>query len=140
MLNDNKASWSSYAPIVMRYGLAAVFLWFGMNQLFNTSNFIGYLPDILFNSGYASSFVVLNAVFEIIAAILLILGRFTRVIAAILGLHLLGIMFDLGYGETLVRDFGIFIGTLGIFLHGPDKWCLDSKYGGGRSHGKRNNE
>ena len=56
-----------FAPAVLRYGLGLVYLWFGISQLINPGNFIGYLPTFLFNSSFAQSFVIINGVFEIIA-------------------------------------------------------------------------
>jgi hypothetical protein len=35
----------TYAPSVVRYGLALVVLWFGINQITNPVEFIGYVPN-----------------------------------------------------------------------------------------------
>ncbi len=117
-----------FAPAILRYGLGLVYLWFGISQLIDPKNFIGYLPTFIFNSPYATAFVIANGIFEIIAGILLILGIFTRLVAALLGLHLLAIMFDLGYGDVAVRDFGLAISTLTITLWGEDEWCMEKKW------------
>ncbi len=116
-----------YAMPVLSYGLAAVFLWFGINQLINPNNFIGYLPQLIFDSGYAKTFVIANGIFEIIASIMLITGLFTRWVALLLALHLMAITLELGYGEVAVRDFGLSIATFVIFLNGPDQLCLDTR-------------
>jgi uncharacterized membrane protein YphA (DoxX/SURF4 family) len=127
VFEERLSSMRKYAIPVLRYGLAAVFLWFGINQVINPDNFIGYLPQFLFDSGYAKMFVMANGIFEIIASGLLIAGYFTRWIALILALHLFAITFEVGYGETGARDFGLALSTLVIFLHGPDELCLDTK-------------
>jgi len=118
----------TYAPIVLRYALGLVYLWFGINQIINPNNFIGYLPTFIFNSPYAIAFVYANGVFEIVAATLLIMGILVRWVAALLALHLLAITFDLGYGELAVRDFGLAVATISIWLWGEDKWCLGKKW------------
>lgn len=118
--------WSTYAPMVLRYGMAAVYLWFGINQLFNPANFIGYLPNFIPTS-IAVPFVYANGVFEIIAGCLLVAGKFTRVVAALLALHLAAITYELGYGDVAVRDFGLMVATAAIVLNGPDKWSLDKR-------------
>ena len=118
----------TFAPAILRYGLGLVYLWFGISQLVNPGNFIGYLPGFLFNSGYAGTFVIINGVFEIIAGTLLILGIFTRIVAALLALHLIAITFDLGYGEVAVRDFGLAVATIVVFLWGVDSWCMERKW------------
>ena len=117
-----------YAPILLRYCIALVYLWFGISQVLNPKDFIGYLPDFLFNSGYANTVVLANGIFEIIAAILLITGLFTRIIALLLGLHLLAITVEVGYGEIGVRDFGLTIATITVALWGEDDWCLSKKW------------
>ncbi len=116
-----------YAPVVNRIGLSLVFLWFGFNQLFNPDYFIGYLPEFLFDLDFAKYFVIANGIFEIIFGSLLISGYFTRIAAILLGLHLLGITFHLGYGETAVRDFGLALSTISIAIGGADKWCLETR-------------
>lgn len=116
-----------YAPVVNRIGLSIVFLWFGLNQLFNPDYFIGYLPEFLFDLEFAKYFVIANGIFEIIFGSLLIVGYFTRIAAMLLGLHLLGITFHLGYGETAVRDFGLALSTISIAIGGADKWCLETR-------------
>ena len=118
----------TFAPAILRYGLGLVYLWFGISQLVNPGNFIGYLPGFLFNSGYAGTFVIINGVFEIIAGTLHILGIFTRIVAALLALHLIAITFDLGYGEVAVRDFGLAVATIVVFLWGVDSWCMERKW------------
>lgn len=118
----------TYAPIVLRYAMGLVFLWFGINQLINPNNFIGYLPTFIFNSSYAVTFVYANGIFEIIAGTLLILGILVRWVAALLALHLIAITFDLGYSELAVRDFGLAVATIAIWLWGEDTWCLGKKW------------
>ena len=71
--------------------------------------------------------VMLSGIFEVTFGILLLLGIFTRFSAGILGLHLLIIIQSLGYNEIMVRDIGLFMGLVAVFLHGKDKWCLDKK-------------
>ena len=114
-----------YAPITVRLGVSAVFLWFGVNQLLFPANFIGYLPQFLFDSAFATQAVLLNGAFEVVFGLALVIGFFTRWVALLLGLHLFGITLTLGYGEIAVRDFGLTLATLSIFLWGDDKWCLD---------------
>jgi len=111
-----------YSPVVLRFGIAIVFLWFGFSQLKNPSSWTGFLPAFL-NSSVA--FIYLNGIGEIILAILLLLGLFTRTSSFLLGLHLVGIIFTLGYGAIAVRDLGLAIATFSIFLHGADEFCLD---------------
>lgn len=116
-----------FSPLVLRVGLALVFLWFGISQLIDPVGFTGYLPYFLFDSSYATTVVIANGVFEIIAGLFLLLGLFTRVVSLLLALHLAVITIELGFGEIAVRDFGLIIATLAVFLGGYDKWSIDYK-------------
>jgi uncharacterized membrane protein YphA (DoxX/SURF4 family) len=125
---NTKDNFKKFAPIILRYGIGLVYLWFGISQLLSPENFVGYLPDFIFNSSYATTFVIINGIFEIIASILLLSGIFTRIVAILLALHLLAITIDVGYGEIGVRDFGLTIATITIFLWGEDEWCMEKKW------------
>ncbi len=113
-----------YAPAVNRLGITAVILWFGINQLINPDNFLGYLPDFIFSSSYAKTFIFANGILEVIAGTLLLLGPFTRFVALIMALHLLVITIELGYGDVAVRDFGLTLSTFAIALWGEDEWSI----------------
>ena len=119
---------SRIAPVVVRIGIALVFLWFGTQQLGNTSAWTGLIPSWATSlSGLdAAALVTLNGAFEIIAAAFLITGLFTRAVALLSALHLLSITFTMGYTGIGVRDFGLSMAAISIFLYGADAWCLDT--------------
>lgn len=115
-----------FAPVVLRIGLSLVFLWFGLQQVQQASMWVSYLPDwtsVLPVS--PTSFVLLNGWFEIVFGVLLISGLFIRIASLLLGLHLLGIAFSLGYSAIAIRDFGLAVATLSVFIHGVDTWSMD---------------
>jgi uncharacterized membrane protein YphA (DoxX/SURF4 family) len=95
-------------------------LWFGFSQLFNPNMFLGYVP-IMFDA-YAPVLVTLNGVIEVVLGFVLLSGFLTRPAALILALHLAGITASLGYNEIAVRDFGLVLATLSVFLYGKDNW------------------
>lgn len=115
------------APIVLRVGIALVFLWFGYNQVSDPSLWVGVIPtwytDTLNVS--ATTLVLLNGWFEIVFGSLLLLGIFTRVSALLLSLHMLHVTFTVGYNGIGVRDFGLAMGTIAAFLYGTDNLCVD---------------
>ncbi|MBI5390232.1 DoxX family protein [Candidatus Woesearchaeota archaeon] len=115
----------TYAPTLLRIGMSLVFLWFGINQVLNPTNFLGYLPDFWFTSLWARSIIMANGAFEIVFGGMLLAGLWTRIAAALLSMHLLVITIELGYGDVAVRDFGLAMATIAIALWGEDPWCLD---------------
>lgn len=121
-------TYKRFAPIAVRWGIALVFLWIGIDIWVHTDYWVALLP------GYVSQFIepqimmLMTGVFDFVFGLLLLLGLFTRISALLMALHLIGVIITLGYNDIAVRDFGLLLATIGIFLHGPDKWCLDKKY------------
>jgi len=120
--------YEEYGPIVLRISLSLVFLWFGLTSVFNSDALIGYLPEFTYSLPISlQNIMLLNGIFEIVLGTLLIAGLFTRVVSFVLFLHVLSIMFSLGYNDVAVRDFGIALATLAVFFNGVDNWSLDRK-------------
>lgn len=120
---------SKYAPVVTRFGLSLVFLWFGFTQVTGPESWTSLIPEFITNLTHLSAltFVYINGGMEIIFGILLILGIYTRISALILALHLLVITIDVGYNAIGIRDFGLTIATFSIFLNGPDFLALERR-------------
>jgi uncharacterized membrane protein YphA (DoxX/SURF4 family) len=99
---------------VLRYGLAAMFLWFGFSQLIDSANWVSWVPE------WASTvlhippafIVLLNGAFEVIAGFLLAAGILVRPVAVLLALHLALITVEIGATAIGVRDFGLTCATV----------------------------
>ena len=121
----------SYAPNILRIGIALIVMWFGFQQLFHPEIWTSYLPDFVKLFPFTSTtFVYLNGWFEVFASLLLILGVFTRVVSFLMALHLLGIVFSLGYDSTAMRDLGLSVALFSVFMYGSDSWSFDKKING----------
>jgi uncharacterized membrane protein YphA (DoxX/SURF4 family) len=118
-----------HAPIVLRYGMALVILWFSSQQFLDATAWTAYVPDSAVALSHISAiyFVYFNAIFELVFGLMLLVGWQTRIAAILLALHLFDIMYVVGYGEIGVRDFGLTIAVLSVFLNGSDMLCLDYK-------------
>ena len=120
----------SYAPVVVRIGLAIVMLWFGTQQILHAPLWVLYLPDWATKLPISQiTFVHMNGYFEVVFGALLLFGFYTRIVAGLLFLHLLGITFTVGYNEIGVRDFGLTLALLSIALSGSDRWSVDRVFG-----------
>lgn len=127
-INARIDRYKQYAPAILRLALSLVFIWFGLNQIFNQSIFIGYLPKWAFSLPFSTSvFLTINGVFETFFGTLLLFGLFTRIVALLLSLHLFGIAFSLGYNDIAVRDIGLALAAFSVFINGPDSWTVDTK-------------
>ncbi len=116
-----------FSPVVLRIGIAVVFLWFGFDQFIHTKDWIGYVPQSISDmlSLSATTLVHINGVYEIIFGIALLLGFYTRLSAFMLAIHLLDITYIVGYSSIGVRDFGLSVATIAVFLQGKDFLSLD---------------
>ena len=115
-----------YAPVVIRLGLAFVFIWFGLTQLFSQSMWVSLIPDWVTSlTGIsAQTFVIINGIFEVVMASLLAFGFKTRIVGALLFLHMFVIVFDVGLSAVGVRDIGLMFGLLSVALYGNDDYCI----------------
>lgn len=118
-----------FSPIFLRYSMALLFLWFGINQLLHAQMWVSWLPSWLGSLPIqATSFIYLNGTFETIFGFFLALGLFTRLSALLLSLHLFGIAFTIGYNDIGVRDFCLALGTMAVAFHGADRLSYDIKF------------
>ncbi len=127
-LTERMNKMKMWGPCVVRLGMALVFLWFGTQQLMHTTMWISLIPQSIMNLSHLSAEVLVrfNGVFEIVFGLLLLIGFFTRTAALLLALHLLNIMFVVGYNSIGVRDFGLALATFSIFFYGADCCSLDA--------------
>ena len=117
-----------YSPITVRYGIGLVFLLLGIDQLTRPEAWLAYFPEFLSNFAFEeASFFFFNGIFDTAVGALLLIGFFTRTIAFLAVLHMIGVISVVRYNDIGIRDFGILLGTFSVLLHGKDGWCLDIK-------------
>jgi uncharacterized membrane protein YphA (DoxX/SURF4 family) len=115
-----------FAPVVLRFGVTALFLWFGLSQITNPSGWVSWLPQWTSTLPIApQTFVLLNGGFETVFGILLGIGFWTRWVALLLALHLFFIAYEIGYNDIGVRDFCLAIATSSVALYSSDIYTFD---------------
>lgn len=121
-------STSRFAPVVLRLGLAMVFVWFGLNQLLHPIDWLGFIPSWATSlSGLSTNTLVfINGLFEVAMAILLAVGIQIRVVAWLLAAHMLLIVTDVGLNQIGIRDVGLLAGLISVALHGADIYSFDA--------------
>lgn len=127
LMNQSKVS--EYAPVVLRFGLAFLFLWFGLSQIISPASWTAWVPEwtsLIFGLD-AVKIVLVNGWFETVGGVLLAIGLWTRWVALVLSLHLFFIAYEVGYNDIGVRDFALAICALALSLFGPDRYTLDSR-------------
>ena len=109
---------SSLAILLLRWGFAAVFAWFGVSQITDPAVWTGLIPAWLVGiTGISAQSVVLaNGAGDLALAALLTLGWHTPIVAAIASAHLFIIAADLGLNDISVRDMGLAISLAALAL------------------------
>jgi len=126
----NSARAREYAPVLLRFGLVALFLWFGLSQLTNPGGWISWLPNWTQTLPIpGTTLVLLNGGFETVFGLVLAAGKWTRIVAGLLSLHLFFIAYEIGYNDIGVRDFCLAIATASTALYGGDRCTLDARSG-----------
>lgn len=124
-----KGRLSLIAPFVLRIGIAIVLLWFGVNELMRPHVWTAYVPEIVAQylpfSVYL--FVIFNGVVEVILGFLLVVGYRIRIVSGLVTLHLLLIVLSVGYNDIGVRDFGLFMAALSLFLMEHHPLSMDNR-------------
>jgi uncharacterized membrane protein YphA (DoxX/SURF4 family) len=116
------------SPAILRIGISLVFIWFGYSQLADVHSWIAYIPDwVIASTGLKAEMLVqLNGIFELVFGGLLLLGILTRYTAFLLMIHMIDITYIVGFDSIGVRDFGLSIATIAIWLNGRDFLTIDS--------------
>lgn len=109
---------SDTGRLILRLGMAAVFLFFGFSQLFNGLQWVSIVPPWAVNLFHLPPAMIVlgNGIFEVVLAILLIIGHWIRWVALLLALHLLVIASGFGLSPTGARDFGLSVATFSLFF------------------------
>lgn len=119
--------------LLLRLGLAAVLLTFGVGKFVDTVGWLAFIPPWMVPLVPIPLEVFMRVVggVEVILGALLVIGWQVRVVAILVALHLAGVLIALGYNEIAVRDFGLFMAALALAAlgHGGCHYSLD-----GRSH------
>ena len=98
-------------------GLGLVFLIFGLWQIVDPLYWIAYLPAMVTDQIDGLLFFRGVGVFNTIVGAALIAGVAPMFFAALAALHLLGVIISLGVtNDIAVRDLGLFVVALGVFL------------------------
>ena len=122
-----------WAPVPLRLGLAALFAFTGIMKVMNLDSMTQFFAGLGFPA--AQAFVWLAIVIEIVGALFLLLGLWTRITAIVLS-ALLVIAITMGYLipwdasklPMLMNHWPMLGGTLALIFSGPGKWSLDEKF------------
>lgn len=112
------------ATLILRLTASGLFLWFGASQLLSPADWFHFLPAWTgFLPVPAAMFVRVNGLIEVLAAIWLALGIYTRPLAFLLFIHLVAIAIT-ATGATKIRDLALAFNLLALAYLPTDKWGI----------------
>lgn len=125
----NGSTARAFAPVVLRLGLAILYLWFGFSEITNVAAWTSWVPAwaVSLTGLSAAQIVLLNGAFEIAAGALLAIGLWVRFVGTLLALHMLLLVVEIGLGPIGMRDLTIAFATIAMALGGADWLALDRR-------------
>jgi uncharacterized membrane protein YphA (DoxX/SURF4 family) len=102
--------------LILRLGMAAVYLFFGFSQLFDSVAWVAIVPEWAVTLAHLPPAMIVlgNGLVEVVLGTLLAVGFFVRPVAILLSLHLLVIAAGFGFTPIGVRDLGLSLATLSL--------------------------
>lgn len=96
------------ANLILRLGLAAVFLYAAVSSLVSPNDWVGYLPAFTANIVPAGVLLKIFSAYELLLALWLVSGKYTRYAGALSALTLLGIILsDIKLLAITFRDLAV---------------------------------
>lgn len=101
----------------LRIGLAFVFIYAAVSSFAHPLDWIGYLPSFLRHNAHDTQLLKLFSTFEIILAVWLLIGRYTKYAALFSAAMLAGIVFST-YNQLIIsfRDVGLFFAAIALYF------------------------
>lgn len=111
-----------YSNLFLRLGLAAVFIWFGVDKFINPEYWLSaWIPQsiVLIASKIGISgvnIVYVSAIFELLVGASILSNIFIKVFSVLAIIFLATILLFFGVSEVLIRDLGLIGGFLALLF------------------------
>ena len=103
--------------ILLRVGLAVVFLYAAISSFTNPNDWIGYLPQLAKDHVSPNLLIAIFAVYELLLALWLLSGKFTKYAALLVAFTLFGIIvFNYSLFAITFRDVGLIFAALALYF------------------------
>lgn len=107
--------------LLIRIGLAAVFIYAGIHTLFNYQSWLGFAPSWIQSVLDPKIFLYLHAVFELVLGLGILAGAFLPIFSLAAFFDILAILIFYGVDEITFRDASLLMTALALFLMSSKK-------------------
>ena len=115
--------------IVLRIAISIVLFWFGVSGLFFTSTMVSYVPEWANIAGDSLEVTIqINGFIEIILGMLIFTGLFLRIATIGFIIHMGFILAVVGYNEIGVRDLGLLLSGVALYMTNDHTLTLDARF------------
>jgi len=111
------------AQLLVRLGLALVFIWFGIDKFVHPDFWLVQAPKVL--QGYGHNFIFLLGLIELVVGLVLLSKHFRWGAFVASGMLAFIIVVVLGFNDVAVRDLGLLLCALSLLI--PDERHVSSK-------------
>lgn len=116
MLSSNLNK-NNLTSLLLRIGLAVVFIYASLSSFKNPQDWVGYLPHFAKEQLSATTLLHIFSVYEMILALWLLSGKFVKYAAASAAATLAGIvLFNFSLFAISFRDLGLIFAALALFF------------------------
>ena len=111
-----------YSYLFLRLGLAAVFLWFGIDKFIHPNYWIDawvphWFQGFLGNIGVSSlTFIYFQGVFETAVGLSFLINLFIKLFSFLAAIFLIAVLLAIGFNEITVRDMGLLGAVLSLLF------------------------
>ena len=107
--------------LILRIGLAAVFIYAGIHMFFDPQSWIGFVPDWVDKILSREIFLYIHSGLELALGLMLLLGIFLPFVSLVSFFDIVAILLFYGIDDVTFRDFGLAMMALALFLFAKEK-------------------
>lgn len=117
MMPLNQLNKTSLTPILLRVGLAVVFIYASLSSFKNPQDWIGYLPHFAREQVSATTLLHVFSVYEMFLALWLLSGKYVKPAAALATVTLTSIvLFNFSLFAISFRDIGLIFAGAALYF------------------------
>lgn len=114
-MSSNVADKNNWAPLLLRLGLATVYIYAAISSLYNPQDWVGYLPEFAKDMVSADILLKIFSFYELALALWLLSGKYVKYAGVLSALTLSGIVLsNFSLFAITFRDIALIFASLAL--------------------------